>query len=298
MGCQFKALSYLLVHSSDLDQWQDFGQNIIGAQAQRTHKGDLLLKLDERDYRVFISSAEVDRLAACGWEVSDASALERVKQRIHAAGIEVEQADRQLCQARQVQGLILFTDPSGNRHEVSYGYSGKDLPFRSELALGGFVTGSMGMGHVALPAPQNYDQSLQFFTQVLGFGISDVFDFQSEPDAPVTRIRFLYADNARHHSIALAEMPHPAGCIHAMLEVSSMSDVGKAHDRMQQAGIPLMATLGQHENDRMTSFYMMTPGQFALEYGFGGITIDPGVTATTRSDRASIWGHDFSVGFA
>jgi 3,4-dihydroxy-9,10-secoandrosta-1,3,5(10)-triene-9,17-dione 4,5-dioxygenase len=59
----------------------------------------------------------------------------------------------------------------------------------------------------------------------------------------------------------------------------------------------MMATLGEHENDRMTSFYMLTPSNFAIEYGWGGLIVDPAKHETTQTKRVSIWGHDFSVGF-
>ena len=55
--------------------------------------------------------------------------------------------------------------------------------------------------------------SLKFFREVLGFGLSDVFNFKPAPDAPTMRIHFLHAASGRHHSLALAEMPHPAGCV-------------------------------------------------------------------------------------
>jgi 3,4-dihydroxy-9,10-secoandrosta-1,3,5(10)-triene-9,17-dione 4,5-dioxygenase len=82
-----------------------------------------------------------------------------------------------------------------------------------------------------------------------------------------------------------------------MVEVNSLTDVGRAYDRLKAQGVKLMATLGEHENDRMTSFYMMTPGNFAIEYGYGGISVEPGVWETTQTQQVSIWGHDFSVGF-
>jgi len=112
------------------------------------------------------------------------------------------------------------------------------------------------------------------------------------------RIYFLHAGSGRHHSLALAEMPNPAGCVHVMVEVNSMTEVGLAYDRREKLGVKLMATLGQHENDRMTSFYMMTPGNFALEYGWGGIEVDPKSWQTTHTKQVSVWGHDFSVGFS
>ena len=59
--------------------------------------------------------------------------------------------------------------------------------------------------------------------------------------------------------------------------------------------MPLSATLGQHLNDRMTSFYMKTPSGFDLEYGYGGLLVDWQAHSAFEFTRVSIWGHDFGV---
>lgn len=43
---------------------------------------------------------------------------------------------------------------------------------------------------------------------------------------------------------------------------------------MQKSQVKLSATLGQHTNDKMISFYMKTPSNFDLEFGYGGAIID------------------------
>ncbi len=296
MPCKIDALAYIVVQSTELAKWTEYGEQILGAATAAAPDGGVFLKIDERDYRIAVVAGAEDRYLASGWQVADAAALAEVRGALEAAGVAVEAGSDAVISAREVSDLISFSDPAGNRHEVSYGYTGGTQAFSSPIGVEAFVTGDMGMGHTVLPALP-FDDTFTFFTETLGFGVSDEFDFQPGPDAPVIRIRFLHAGNPRHHSLALAEMPNPAGCVHAMVEVSSMTDVGKAYDRREQAGVKLMATLGQHCNDHMTSFYMMTPGNFALEYGWGGITVDPSSHETTRSEAVSIWGHDFSVGF-
>jgi 3,4-dihydroxy-9,10-secoandrosta-1,3,5(10)-triene-9,17-dione 4,5-dioxygenase len=45
-------------------------------------------------------------------------------------------------------------------------------------------------------------------------------------------------------------------------------------------------------NDRMVSFYLANPSGFAVEYGWGGRTIDDTVWQTEHYDSVeSIWGH-------
>jgi 3,4-dihydroxy-9,10-secoandrosta-1,3,5(10)-triene-9,17-dione 4,5-dioxygenase len=293
---KIQALAYIVAESTDTAKWKQFGEQMVGSSTASSPDGGLYLKLDERAYRIAVVPGAADRYVASGWEVADAKAFAETVDAIKKSGVAVEAGSAELKKARGVQDIASFTDPSGNVHELSYGYNGGSTPFKSPIGVAGFKTGKYGLGHTVLPALQ-FDATLKFFKDVLGFGLSDVFNFQPGPDAPVIRIYFLHAASGRHHSLALAEMPSPSGCVHMMVEVNSMTDVGLAHDRLQKQGIKMMATLGQHENDKMTSFYLMTPGNFAMEYGWGGIDVDPATWQTTHTKQVSIWGHDFSVGF-
>ena len=57
------------------------------------------------------------------------------------------------------------------------------------------------------------------------------------------------------------------------------------------------ATLGRHINDKMLSFYMKTPGGFDVEFGCEGMTVEDDTWVARESTAASLWGHDFSIGF-
>lgn len=292
---KIQALAYVVAESTDLAKWKHYAEQTLGAVGVETPSG-LSVKVDDRDYRIAVVRGETDRYVASGWEVLNEKDFAETVAALQQAGVAVEPGDAATIRARQVRGLAVFSDPAGNRHELVWGYTGGNVPFKSPIGVSGFKTGKFGVGHTVLPALP-FEPTLALFRDVLGFGLSDVFNFQMGPDAPVIRIYFLHAASGRHHSIALAEMPNPAGCVHMMLEVDSLTDVGQAYDRVQKQGIKMMATLGEHENDRMTSFYVMTPGNFALEYGWGGIEVDPATWQTTQTKQVSIWGHDFSVGF-
>lgn len=293
---KIQALAYVVAESADVAGWREFGEQMLGTMSSPAPDGGLYLKLDERRQRVIVMKGQADRYHASGWELPDEAALKDTVAALKKAGVEVREGSEAECKLRCMNGLAVFNDPAGNRHELCWGYNGGESAFKSPIGVSGFVTGRFGLGHTVLPALP-FDDTLKLFKDVLGFGLSDVFNFQPAPDAPVMRIYFLHAASGRHHSLALAEMPSPSGCVHMMMEVNSMTEVGKAHDRLQKRGVKLMATLGQHENDKMTSFYMMTPGNFALEYGWGGISVEPGKWQTTQTKQVSIWGHDFSVGF-
>jgi 3,4-dihydroxy-9,10-secoandrosta-1,3,5(10)-triene-9,17-dione 4,5-dioxygenase len=78
-----------------------------------------------------------------------------------------------------------------------------------------------------------------------------------------------------------------------MVEVGSMDEVGKAMDRVKQAGLPYLATLGRHVNDNMCSFYVLAPGGIAVEYGYDGLLIDWENHVPTVSTEGDLWGHEY-----
>ncbi|WP_028080193.1 VOC family protein [Solimonas soli] len=292
---KIEALAYIVAETTDIAKWQHFGERVLGMQAVPTADG-LGLKMDGRDFRIAVVRGAADRYVASGWQLADRAAFDATVAALQKAGVAVSAGAAALAAARKAEAIATFSDPAGNLHELVCGYAGGRTPFVSPIGVQGFKTGAQGMGHTVLPAIP-FEPTLQLFHETLGFGLSDIFNFKPAPEAPNMRIYFLHASAGRHHSVALAEMPNPAGCVHVMVETNTLTDVGLAYDRMKREGVKLMATLGEHENDRMTSFYMLTPSNFAIEYGYGGISVEPGVWQTTQTQQVSIWGHDFSVGF-
>jgi len=290
-----RGLSYFVSQIENLSQWQRYAEDVLGMQVQPAPGGGLYVKMDERPFRMLVVEGDSPRYLASGWELASEPAFEQALQHLERCGVQWQAGTAQAIEQRGVQALVTVTDPSGNHHELSWGHRSDCLPFVSPQGVPRFITGDMGLGHTVLPAP-DFDATLAFAKDVLGFGLSDIFNFRPDPAAPPVRIHFLHCRNARHHSLALAEYPVPSGCVHVMVEVDSMTEVGRAHDRLQANGGQLSATLGQHLNDRMTSFYMKTPSGFDLEYGFGGLQVDWAEHSAFEFTRVSIWGHDFSVG--
>jgi 3,4-dihydroxy-9,10-secoandrosta-1,3,5(10)-triene-9,17-dione 4,5-dioxygenase len=291
-----RGLGYVTVASTDLQRWQRYATDVLGMMVEATAER-LFLKMDERAYRILVERADRDGYGACGWEVAGKAQFEQAIAELQAADVQVQRGSAAEAAARKVQALARFADPDGNRHELFWGPLQDFAPFVSPAGVSGFVTSALGMGHAVLPAPA-FDRCLEFYERVMGFGLSDLMKvrFTPDPAEPEKRIHFLHCNNARHHSLALFECPIPSGCVHLMVEVNSLDDVGRAHDRMLAHEVKLSATLGRHVNDGMTSFYMQTPAGFDLEYGCGGKVMDWEAHTPFESTVVSHWGHDFSVG--
>ena len=65
-------------------------------------------------------------------------------------------------------------------------------------------------------------------------------------------------------------------------------------DRVYASGAAPLVGLGRHVNDQMISFYVQTPSGFRLEYGAGGLLIDPDTHVATRYTDDKVWGHQWT----
>ncbi|MCH1554289.1 MAG: VOC family protein [Luminiphilus sp.] len=296
-----QSLGYIGVDSGQATAWREFACNVMGLQDVSAALGGesdtQYFKMDDHPYRFFVQAADRESLAVCGWETNNQQGLDEVAAALEGAGVSFEWGSDALIAERRVQNLLSFTDPTGNHHEAYWGVVSDFAVFNSPEGVSAFVTGNQGLGHVVLPAP-NFDDTANFFTKVLGFGLSDLMKlrFTPDPDEPIKRLWFMHC-NRRHHSLGLLEIPHPAGCIHIMTEVANIDEVGHCNDRRIAADVKLSGTLGRHANDHMVSFYMQSPSGFDVEYGAEGRTIDDWAQYQVfESTVPSFWGHDFSVG--
>ena len=284
-------LGYLLVGAPDVSEWRTFATGVIGAMAIDDPSGALYIKIDPRAYRIAVLPKHDNGLIASGWLVADEQNFVRARAELKDEGVAIEDGNAEGAGLRKVHGYFGFRDPAGHRHEIAWGPISDYTPFVSPLGVSTFVTGDMGLGHVVLTAPDNFSKVMDFWLKPGRFGLSDILHLPG-PNGRA-RVYFLHCQNPRQHSMAFGELPVPGGCIHIMVEVGSIDDVGRCLDRVAKHKVPLVATLGRHVNDEMISFYMRTPGGFALEYGTGGKQMDWNENVVFETTRGSDWGHNW-----
>ncbi len=282
------SLGYLGFEVSRLDKWEEFATKVLGlAVAERGDRDEMVLRLDDYRQRIVLKEGEADDLAFIGWEVDSREDLEALRRRLEEAGVAVANASTEEAAGRRVAGLVSFTDPNGVPTELFHGPELAPMPFASPLAPSGFVTGKLGLGHVFVAA-RDAAASEDFYRNVLGLRLSDYIE--TELRGRPFRAVFLHA-NPRHHSISFAAGAVQKRVDHFMLELGDMDDVGAAYDRCHDLGVRITRSLGRHPNDRMFSFYGLTPSGFAFELGCGGRKVDDGTWKPRTYDRISEWGH-------
>ena len=291
-------LGYILVETTDLDKWNEYGQEVCGfmKHPELSNDSTLCLKIDEAPYRFSIQKGSADKYLLAGFELENQQALDDAKTQLQSSDVEFEDLTREVCSERLIEAGISLSDPAGHTLELYINRNEDKEVFVSPQGISGFITKNLGFGHVVY-ATLNIEETHDFYKDVLGFGDSDITDLKMSPNPedPPMRLYFMHCDNPRHHSVAMMQAPTPpSGLIHTMVEVENIDDVGKALDRALARDIHISSTLGRHENDGMLSFYMQTPAGFDLEFGYDGKQPDWEQHETTYSDRPSVWGHEFT----
>lgn len=283
---EIHSLGLIRLGSTVVDEWRTFAADVLGMQVSDGPDGGLLLRMDDRPYRIAIVPSDVDRVLASAFEVRDRKALNLAVRELEAAGVTVTAGSAEQAAARQVEAFVSFDDPNGNPIEIFFSQAVDGL--QAQLPHGGgFVTGALGCGHVVLPSA-DLEAGFDFYTEVMGFRHRDSMAINL-PNGMQLRLRFVGC-NPRHHTIALTASQSPQGLRHMMIEADSIQSFGRSFARARELGV-LKTELGQHSNDEVLSFYLFCPGGYELEFGVHGRQVDDATWLTRDLTQLSYWGY-------
>jgi 3,4-dihydroxy-9,10-secoandrosta-1,3,5(10)-triene-9,17-dione 4,5-dioxygenase len=279
-----RSLGYLRIGTEDIEGWRRFGGDFLGLMAVDGDRPDALyFRMDDFPPRLVVSPAPQSGIEAIGFQVMGPEELEDMAAAVEATGAKVSPLDASECKDRRVTAAVAFEDPAGNPLELWYGPQLPHAPAQLQH-VSGFVTGDQGMGHVVFTVPDG-PAAYDFYTKTLGFKGRNTL--RMGPDS----LWFLGC-NPRHHTVGILPLPGPGRLVHFMVEGASLDDVGRAWDRVERLGVPVMQTLGRHTNDHMVSFYVLSPDGFAVEFGYDGLRVTGDEPVYEITDGA-FWGHKF-----
>lgn len=281
-------LAYVVVETTDLDKWYQFGVQLCGFQVAEQTEDHLALRMDNKSYRWWINKGEADRLTALGWEVATQDDLVDLTKAVRNAGYDVTECSRDEARSHRVSEMVRFMDPDGTCEiHLTLGQDESMEPFASPNGTE-FLTGPGGMGH-AFQLVEQWDAYRHLYCDVLGFKLSDWIDMPT-PEGEL-ELTFLHC-NPRHHSFAFGSVPGVKAVGHIMVEVTDIDAVGRAYDKVvKQGAADLKLSFGKHSNDEMLSFYMASPSGFEVEFGTGGVLIDDEQWTPSRYSAPQYWGH-------
>jgi 2,3-dihydroxybiphenyl 1,2-dioxygenase len=287
-------LGYVGVEVTDQAALHAYLTNILGlVPGEPTAEGAATYRIDAKAQRLIVHSGPRDDISYAGFVASGAAAHETAVRRLETAGYAVTPGTDDEKAARRVRDLAHTLAPWGARIELAHGLADAATPFESGLVPGGFVTDGLGLGHAVMlvaGGKEEHEAADRFVTSGLGMVLSDYLDVEFN-GAPVHGN--FYHCNGRHHSLALIFLPVPAvpkTLDHIMVETVSEDNVGHAFDRALAAGVPIVRDLGKHPNDRMFSFYSVSPAGFQFEFGTGAVLVDDN-WEVVGYNKISAWGH-------
>jgi extradiol dioxygenase len=279
-----RGLGYLELVSMRVDAWSHFAVDVLGAeQVSRPGAEVHRFAFDDVGHRLGVRAGDEEAVLAVGWEVASSGELDALHRDLCRRGFDARRGTDNECVDRGVAALVRVVDDGGFAHELFAGQQYRRDSFRSHIVRGGFVTGRRGFGHVVFTVP-DVDASVALFVDALGFRPTEIVPVPHLGTSAV----FLRC-NPRHHSIAVMGGDEPR-LHHLMVQLRELDDVGRAHDRVEAAGHELMYTLGRHHGDGMLSFYVATPSDFAIEYGWGAFDVDDEWVVRTPTP-GEVWGH-------
>lgn len=283
-------LAYLGIEVPDPDSLTPFFGDVIGLVPGEPVAGAATWRNDEKAQRVIIRPGGANDAVFVGIEAASDDVFDRTVARLRAAGFDTTEGTHQDLHARRVTRLARTNAPWGVPVEIVTGLEHARAPFASPLMPGGFLTDGVGFGHVVF-ATTAFDESHRFLVDGLGLAQSDWLQIEIAPGIEL-EVHF-YHCNQRHHTVALAKAPFelPQTLHHVMFETKTRDDVGVAFDRVWASELAIANGLGQHDNDGMFSFYVVSPAGFQVEVGHGAKVVTDGWDGDHRYDRISAWGH-------
>jgi biphenyl-2,3-diol 1,2-dioxygenase len=284
-------LAYLGVEVADIEGFRAVIEGVAGLVPAAPIGDTLTWRNDDRVHRVLATVGPADDATVLGFQVASGDAMVEIAERLMSLDFEIRPASRAECAGRKVAAMVKTVSPWGVPVEVVHGLAAADTPFRSDLVPGGFKTSGMGFGHSVFTVG-DAEAAHRFVVDGLGMRQTDWLDLTVAPGVVVSG-RF-YHGNPRHHTLALICPPGPPApkkMHHFMVEANRTDDVGAAFDRAFAAGHPIPNGLGKHDNDKMFSFYTMTPAGFQIEVGHGAREVGPDWNENRAYDSISQWGH-------
>jgi 2,3-dihydroxybiphenyl 1,2-dioxygenase len=280
------ALAYVTFDMADPAYWRNLYTRVLGMQLIERADGVIDVRCDEMHHRITLYPTGTDALRTVGWQLPNAEALDDLVARLRARGLDVTEGSAELCAERRVYRLYRFREPFLDvETELVLGQHSDRYAFVATRGIAGYRTGPLGLGHVVFHT-HDVEGAVAFYREVMGFGLSD---YMGWADAAAV---FLHC-NPRHHTLAIMNlcMGRKSGHFnHIMFEALDYDDIGYAYDVARDDRHPLIMDLGKHTNDHVHSFYIRTPGDYGVEYGWGGRLVGPDWQVCFY-DQPMLYGH-------
>jgi 2,3-dihydroxy-p-cumate/2,3-dihydroxybenzoate 3,4-dioxygenase len=248
-------LTYARVGTADLAGAVRFATEMLGLQEVRSEDNRVYVRGDERDHDICYIEGD-PAYHVLGFELEDASALEKAYDLLKSSGIDVSEGSPKESEDRRVQQFISFRDPTGNCFDLAV------RPHKATRRY--FPTRDAGIAefsHVGLRT-SDAPRDEAFWTS----------HFNIRPNDWIGDAGLLSFDEV-HHRIALFPADSP-GIQHINFQTESLDDIMRSWYFLSENQVRIVFGPGRHATSGAMFLYFEGPDGMVYEYSHGVRMID------------------------
>lgn len=253
---RYRKLGYVALNVTDVERTTRFYTQIVGLDvSEAAPGGPAFLRCGNDHHNIVLYPAHGPGLKRVGFELESGADLELARELLTRLKIPVTDIPaEERTQLKQGDGLRFVEPNSGLTFEFYTRVMHMAIPYRQELAQ------ILRLGHVVL-AVKAYDEMIAFLTQHLGFAISDFVE---------GHFAFMRCfPNPYHHTFAVGRSADGNHLHHVNFMVSDIDDIGRAVNRLNKNGVPIVFGPGRHMPSGSIFLYYLDPDGMTVEYSFG-----------------------------
>lgn len=284
-------MGYLVIESKRTEDWRRFLKQGMGLHLEVETEDLMAFRMDAHERRLMVTRGGAEDLTAIGLQLRDQHTLDVVLKRLRDRQIDFTHGTPDEARQRGVKALVRLKGPKEQDLELFVEAVTSAAPLN--MLASGFVTGSSGMGHVAITS-RLPEKMQRFWQEIFDARLSD---HVSQPMAGVMLDVSFLRLNERHHSVAIAATrglrldPIRTKVQHFNLVADSLQDISGAFERLRDLGFEMAHEIGQHPNDKEVSFYAISPSGFEVELGWDALKVDEASWKPAKHNAISTWGH-------
>ena len=255
-GFRTSKLGYVELNVRELARAVPFYRDVVGLEfVDYGLGGEARFRCSDDHHSVVLHESEQPGFARCGWMLDGEGEFARLHATLDEHGVGWEDIPADECAARLLARGTRLVVP---HLEATWEYylptaRLKEGRFKPTVAL------IARLGHVVFRTI-NYESTVAFFTDVLGFRISDDVGEQ------VTLMRPY--GSRYHHGVGLARSEENV-FHHLNFMVTEIDDIGRGLHRFNASGAPIVYGPGRHPASSSVFLYFLDPDGITLEYSYG-----------------------------
>ena len=277
---RFARLGYCRLRCPDLARSVAFYRDMVGLEVASDDGRIARLRCSDKPFDLVLEKGALPGFAETGFELESGAELDKAFAMLAALDLTPQWTDPAGCQALAAASAFQFSDPaSGLATTFYHSQEPAPTPYQPHLAK------IARLGHVVINVTDP-GAAHRFWVEQLGFVRSD------NVEGVVEWLRAW--PNPLHHSLGLVAS-NANSLHHINFMVTDIDDIGRAMNRLKDAGVPIVYGPGRHLPSTSIFLYFLDPDGNTAELSFGMELFDEHGARSPRelehkAEVMDIWG--------